>query len=99
MDQKLMMKQRELTSRLNRYRDEYYNQNNPSISDAVYDQLFDELQELEKETGVQLANSPTNTVGYKAVSKLEKTEHKIPLLSLDKVKSSVELCRFMGEHR
>ena len=98
MDQKLMMKQRELTSRLNRYRDEYYNQNNPSISDAVYDQLFDELQELEKETGVQLANSPTNTVGYKAVSKLEKTEHKIPLLSLDKVKSSVELCRFMGEH-
>lgn len=98
MNQKLMMKQRELTSRLNRYRDEYYNQNNPSVSDAVYDQLFDELQELEKETGVQMANSPTNTVGYKAVSKLEKTEHKIPLLSLDKVKSSVELCRFMGEH-
>lgn len=98
MDQKLMMKQRELTRRLNRYRDEYYNQNNPSVSDAVYDQLFDELQELEKETGIQLANSPTNTVGYKAVSKLEKTEHKIPLLSLDKVKSSVELCRFMGEH-
>lgn len=98
MEQKLMMKQRELTRRLNRYRDEYYNQNNPSVSDAVYDQLFDELQEMEQETGIQLADSPTNTVGYKAVSKLEKTEHKIPLLSLDKVKSSVELCRFMGEH-
>lgn len=98
MEQKLMMKQRELTDRLNRYRDEYYNLNAPSVSDAVYDQLFDELQELEKETGVQLANSPTNTVGYKAVSKLEKTEHKIPLLSLDKVKNPADLCRFMGEH-
>lgn len=33
------------------------------------------------------------------VGKLEKTAHKIPLLSLDKVKSSVDLCRFMGEHQ
>ena len=99
MDQNWMKRQRELTDRLNRYRNEYYNLNSPSVSDAVYDRLFEELQELEGATGVQMANSPTNTVGYPAVSKLEKTNHSIPLLSLDKVKNTEELCRFMGEHQ
>ena len=99
MDQNLMKRQRELTDRLNRYRNEYYNLNSPSVSDAVYDRLFEELQSLEKQTGIQMANSPTSTVGYPAVSKLEKTSHPIPLLSLDKVKNTEELCRFMGEHQ
>lgn len=95
----LMMKQRELNDRLNRYRNEYYNQNKPSVSDEVYDRLFEELQQLEQETGIRMANSPTNTVGYPVVGNLEKTSHEIPLLSLDKVKSSMDLCRFMGEHQ
>ena len=64
MDQNLMKRQRELTDRLNRYRNEYYNLNSPSVSDAVYDRLFEELQALEKQTGIQMANSPTSTVGY-----------------------------------
>ena len=67
-------------------------------TDAEYDALFDELSALEKETGFNLTNSPTQTVGcYPAVSTLEKTTHKIPLLSLDKTKSSTELLRFAGE--
>ena len=99
MDQNWMKRQRELTDRLNRYRNEYYNLNSPSVSDTAYDRLFEELQAVEKQTGVQMANSPTNTVGYPAVSKLEKTNHSIPLLSLDKVKNTEELCRFMGEHQ
>ena len=99
MDQTILRKQRELTDRLNRYRNEYYNHNKPSVSDEVYDRPFDELQSLEKETGVQMANSPTTTVGYPVVGKLEKATHEIPLLSLDKVKSSLDLCRFMGEHQ
>ena len=74
MDQNLLMKQRELSDRLNRYRNEYYNLNSPSVSDAVYDRLFEELQDLESATGVQMSNSPTNTVGYPAVSKLEKNK-------------------------
>ena len=56
MDQNLLMKQRELNDRLNRYRNEYYNLNSPSVSDAVYDRLFEELQDLESATGVQMAN-------------------------------------------
>ena len=37
MDQNWMKRQRELTDQLNRYRNEYYNFNSPSVSDAVYD--------------------------------------------------------------
>ena len=99
MEQNIFDKQRELTKRLNRYREEYYNQNAPSVSDAVYDRLFDELKELEQQTGVCMANSPTQTVGYPAVSRLEKTRHEIPLLSLDKTKSSGDLALFQGNHQ
>ena len=87
---------RNLNDRLNQYRHEYYNLNAPTVSDEVYDRLFDKLRELEQVTGVRMANSPTQTVGWPAVSKLEKTVHIIPLLSLDKTKSIQELLSFMG---
>lgn len=87
---------RELTDRLNQYRHEYYNLSAPTVSDAAYDRLFDELAALERQTGVTMANSPTRTVGYTAVSSLEKTAHPIPLLSLEKTKSMDELMRFGG---
>ncbi len=90
---------REVNDQLNQYRHEYYNLNTPTVSDQKYDRLFDELANLERETGIQMANSPTQTVGWLAVSKLEKTIHIIPLLSLDKTKSSEELLSFMGEQR
>lgn len=64
MEQKIQ-RIKELTQLLNRYRDEYYNQNAPTVSDAAYDRLFDELVMLEEETGVFMANSPTQTVGYR----------------------------------
>lgn len=89
-----LIRQRELTARLNTYRDEYYNQNAPSVSDTVYDRLFDELTELEKETGVVMSNSPTQTVGYPVVSRLPQAKHDIPLLSLDKTKLISELLAF-----
>ena len=73
-----------LTDRLNQYRHEYYNLSAPSVSDQEYDRLFDQLAALEKQTGIVMGNSPTQTVGYPSVSELEKTVHTIPLLSLDK---------------
>ena len=98
MEQSKQQRIRELTDRLNRCRYEYYNLNAPSLTDAEYDTLFDELSTLEKETGFSMTNSPTQTVGcYPAVSALVKTVHPIPLLSLDKTKSSAELLRFAGE--
>lgn len=85
----------DLVKKLNLYRHEYYNQNAPSVSDAVYDHLYDELVRLEKETGIILSNSPTQTVGYKSVSSLPKVTHTIPLKSLDKTKSIRELISFL----
>ena len=87
---------KELVKQLNIYRDEYYNKNNPSISDQEYDKLFDELTLLEKETGTILSNSPTQTVGYTVQSKLNKSTHEHPMLSLDKTKSEDDLINFIG---
>ena len=75
-----------LVEYLNKCADEYYNQNTPSLSDAQYDELFDELLALEKETGLVLPNSPTQRAGFEAVSELQKVQHPIPLLSLAKTK-------------
>ena len=85
-----------LVTKLNRYRHEYNNLAVPSVSDAVYDHLFDELQELEKRTGIILSNSPTQTVGAVPVSSLEKVKHSIPLLSLDKTKQMEEHLEMAG---
>lgn len=83
-----------LIKQLNEYRDSYYNEARPVVSDAAYDKLFDELSELEKETGVVYANSPTQTVGYVVKSELEKVKHSHPMLSLDKTKSVNDLVKF-----
>lgn len=94
-----IQRQRELTERLNRYRDEYYNQDSPSVSDEVYDRLVDELATLEKETGIYMTNSPTQSVGYPTVSDLPEAAHDIPLLSLDKTKLVTDLIAFQGGHK
>ncbi len=97
--EKKIQRIRELTEQLNRYRNEYYNQNAPTVSDAAYDRLFDELVMLEEETGVFMANSPTQTVGYPVISALPKVRHEIPLLSLEKTHSISELLDFQKGRR
>lgn len=86
---------RDLVRELNIYRNAYYNENQSLISDIEYDILFDELKNLECKTGTLLSNSPTRTVGFDVVSKLNKVAHKTPLLSLDKTKSLNELMKFI----
>ena len=85
---------KELTGQLNYYRDSYYNNSESLISDKQYDDLFDELQSLEEETGITISSSPTKTVGYEVKSKLEKVKHSHPMLSLDKTKSQDDLVKF-----
>ena len=92
MEQSKIAQQQELNALLNQYRHEYYNLNAPTVSDEVYDRLFDKLRELEQTTGVQMANSPTQTVGWPAVSKLEKTIHIVPLFSLDPIRIRLFQC-------
>lgn len=86
---------KKLVSKLNQYRNEYYNQNTPSISDSGYDQLIRVLEVLEKRTGIILSGSPTQTVGYAPVSDLKKVKHPIPLLSLEKTKLVRDILEFV----
>ena len=86
-----------MVSQLNTYRNAYYNNSESQISDYEYDNLFDELKQLEEETGVIMSNSPTHTVGYEVKSKLEKVKHSHPMLSLDKTKDVNDLVRFAGD--
>lgn len=90
---------KELTQLLNHYRNEYYNNANSEVSDFEYDRLFDELKEKEENTGFCLANSPTRTVGYTVQSRLQKSVHDYPMLSLDKTKSSDALIKFVGNRK
>lgn len=61
----------------------YYVENDPVVSDRVYDRLFSRLQELEKEFGLETATSPTQRVGGEPVDELETVEHTVEMLSLD----------------
>lgn len=85
---------KELVHQLNIYRDSYYNNSDSQISDYEYDTLFDELKQLESETGCIMSDSPTQTVGYEVKSVLEKHRHSHAMLSLDKTKSVSDLIKF-----
>lgn len=89
---------RELTEQLNQAAAVYYQGQDEIMSNFEYDKLYDELQELEKETGIVLAGSPTNRVGYEVLSELPKEEHPSPMLSLDKTKEVEQLSAWLGEH-
>lgn len=85
-----------LVAFLNKCCDEYYNGSTPTLSDAQYDALFDELSELEAETGTVLPNSPTQRAGFEAISELQKVEHPTPLLSLAKTKSVADISEMLS---
>lgn len=85
MDQKKHMQ--DLVQQLNEAAAVYYQGRDEIMSNYDYDRLYDELAALEKETGIILAGSPTQRVGYEVLSELPKETHAAPMLSLDKTKS------------
>ncbi len=91
MDEKKMARMKELVTTLCSASKAYYAQDMEIMSNFEYDRLYDELTELEKETGVILSNSPTQHVGYEAIDELPKERHEKPMLSLAKTKSREEL--------
>ena len=77
----------------------YYQDAKEIMSNFEYDRLYDELVELEKETGVVLAGSPTVEIGYEVVTELPKAEHESPMLSLDKTKEVEALKDWIGSQK
>ena len=77
----------------------YYQEDREIMSNFEYDKLYDELETLEKETGITLAGSPTVSVGYEALEELPKEAHETPMLSLDKTKDVEALRAFIGDRK
>ena len=98
METVAIRRMKELAQKLDEAAKAYYQKDIEIISNREYDQMYDELQALEKETGTVLATSPTIRVGYEAVEQLPKEEHESPMLSLDKTKDREVLREFIGNH-
>ena len=89
----------ELNELLAKAADAYYNTGVEIMSDKQYDDLYDELEALEKKTGTILSGSRTQQVGFEVSSGLQKIKHPSKMLSLDKTKSVEELKSWLGEHK
>lgn len=94
MDQR-QTEMRELVDKLNAASEAYYAKDEELMSNLEYDRLYERLEQLEAETGIVLANSPTIHVGYEAVEELPKEAHERPMLSLGKTKERAELKAFL----
>ena len=89
---------KELIEVLNKASKAYYAEDIEIMSNAEYDELYDELLMLEEKTGTVLAGSPTVNVGYEAVDNLPKETHESPMLSLDKTKDREALRDWLNGH-
>ncbi len=82
-----------LIEHLNQASDAYYNGGEEIMSNYEWDQMFDELTELENTSGIIMENSPTQNAGYETNSG-NREEHEFPALSLAKTKSVEELVKW-----
>nr|CRY96184.1 hypothetical protein [uncultured prokaryote] len=96
-DKKSLMKEK--IEILNRASKAYYQDAEEMMSNFEYDKLYDELVALEAETGMILAGSPTQHVGYEVLSDLPKERHPERMLSLDKTKDRQALAEWLGTQK
>lgn len=84
-----------LREQLTKWGREYYEQDNPSVEDYVYDRAYQRLVELEQRfPELKTSDSPTQHVGGGPTSELTKVTHEIPMLSMGDVFSIDELMDF-----
>ena len=85
----------ELTKAIHRHNTLYYEQDSPEISDQMYDDLMQELIELEAQYPLlRLPDSPSQRVGGKALDAFQKVRHQNPQLSLSNAFSEKDLLDF-----
>lgn len=95
----MIKKIKNLVNKLNKARRAYYQESYEIMSDFEYDKLYDQLEALEKETGIILSNSPTQQVGYIVLSELKKVKHDKKMLSLDKTKDIYKIEDFLSTEK
>lgn len=93
----LKQKVQELRRKIERANYEYYVLDNPTLSDAEYDRLLRELQEIEA-THPELVtpDSPTQRVGAAPLAAFQTITHRIPMISLDNAMNEGEIREFVN---
>lgn len=91
-----MERMKELVEKLSQAAYVYEQEDRELMTNREYDTLYDELRQLEEETGTILAGSVTQKVGYEVASSLPKVTHSKRMLSLDKTKEVSKLKAFLG---
>lgn len=94
----LRKKVEQLRHQIHRWNYEYYVWAAPTVEDAEYDRAFEELKALEAaHPELEDSNSPTRRVGAPVLAGMDKTKHKVPMLSLDKAKTADQVASFFGK--
>jgi DNA ligase (NAD+) len=90
-----------IVEQLKKANEAYYRHDNPIMTDAEYDKLKEELKQLQNKENIEI--SILDEVGYTVLDEFKKSEHKIPMISLNNgfsfedVKEFIERCnRFLG---
>jgi len=97
IDQQALERVRALREQIQYHNHRYYILDNPEISDAEYDRLFDELLRLEQENPELVTpDSPTQRVGAPPLNQFRSHRHGLPMLSLNKATTETE---FLDFHR
>src|SRR5262245_33989715 len=90
-DSAKQLRMRELVDLLAFHNHNYYTLDQPTISDKQYDELYDELVQLEQQSGQVLPDSPTQRVGGDILKGFEPHRHRARLWSLDKAQDAEDL--------
>lgn len=94
-NQAIQEKIHKLTETIKRCDEQYFREDAPTLSDAEYDKLFRELEQLEKQyPEFCQADSPTHRVGVGPSERFEKIEHRLPMLSISNSMNLEELTAF-----
>ncbi len=88
----------ELIEKINKHNDAYYKNDNPTISDAEYDKLYDELVELEASTNTVYPESPTKKVGGEILKGFSSHSHIVRLYSLAKCKTREDVSSWASKN-
>lgn len=99
MSEKIRLKIKKLVNQINIWNEEYFDNDNPTVSDRVYDSHLKELVKLEKQyPEYVLENTPTKKIGANsAKTKFKKVVHEKPMLSLNKAYDFEELKKFFND--